>query len=374
MRLNLSFDLNDPEVQQALGFTERRRYVIRNLVPQGYEAYFQEQARYISAHTSTAIEGNPLSEADAMIVLVEGASADRPEEVEKVNLQEAYELIAQLAADKSVKVDEGLIRTLNSMALRGLPDVKARRRGTYRVGPSLIVDADTRQVRYRPPPPQWVPELMDGLVHDIQVWIKECPGPVAAALAHFGVISIHPFEDGNGRTARLVADMILDLTGWSVEGMLSISKVILDRRREYYDVLKATQGEDFREDLEAKPFLLFHTYALAGAAALLEERVVSFNKRRDDLVRRADRLLNTRQVTALMFMRDIGPLSSSVYARLTRSSPSSALADLTDMLNKAIVVRVGSGKGTRYRIHPRLQTVDEGQEIASLHPEERSTG
>src|SRR3990172_7669802 len=279
-----------------------------------------------------------------MILLVEGASADKPAEVEKVNLGEAYELIAQLAADKSVKVDEGLIRTLNSIALKGLPDVKALRRGTYRVGPSLIVDSDTREVRYRPPPPQWVPELMDGLVHHIQVWTRDCPGPVAAALAHFGVISVHPFEDGNGRTARLVADMILDLTDWTVDGMLSISKVILDRRGDYYGVLKETQGDDFREELDVTPFLRFHTQALAGAAALLEERVVSFNKRRDELVRRADRVLNVRQVTALMFMMAIGPVSSSVYARLTRSSPSSALADLTDMLNKAIVVRVGSGK------------------------------
>src|SRR4030042_4428953 len=111
MRINLHYDENEEDVLRGLGFFDRRRYAVRAMVPPGYEAYFQEQARYISAHTSTAIEGNPLGDETAMLVFVEGADARNPAAVEKVNLDEAYEFVAWLASDKSTKLDEGLIRT-----------------------------------------------------------------------------------------------------------------------------------------------------------------------------------------------------------------------------------------------------------------------
>jgi len=353
MRLNLYYDESDEVVVGRLDFFDRRRYVVRALIPPGYEAYFQEQARYISAHTSTAIEGNPLRDETAMLVFVEGADAHNPAAVEKVSLDQAYQFIALLASDKSTKVDEGIIRTMNSMALKGSPDHQARNRGKYRVAQNLIVDSTTREVRYRPPRPEWVPELMGQLATDIARWMEQHPAPVAAALAHFGLISIHPFDDGNGRTARLVADMVLDLKGWSIDGMLAISKVMLDKRSDYYAALREAQGEEFTENANATPFVRFHTDALGWAAALLEERVVTFSKRRDAWIRQFD-LLNPRQVTALMCMLDIGPLSTSVYARLTRSSQATALADLSQLLSLDVVVRDGAGRNTRYRLHPEL--------------------
>ena len=359
MRLNLSYDEDDQNTVSSLNFFDRRRYVVRAMVPPGYETYFQEQARYVSAHTSTAIEGNPLGDEAAMLVLVEGADAHNPAAMEKVNLNQAYEFIALLASDKSTKVDEGIIRTMNSMALKGLPDQQARNRGKYRVAPNLIVDATTREVRYRPPPPEWVSELMGHFVTDISRWMEQYPASIAAALAHFGLVSIHPFDDGNGRTARLVADMVLDLRGWSIDGMLAISKVMLDKRPDYYAALREAQGEEFIQDVNGTPFVRFHTAALGTAAALLEERVVMLNKRRDVWMSHLD-FLNPRQVTALMFMLDIGPLSSAVYARLTRSSQATALADLSQMLSQDIVVRQGAGRNTRYRINPKLEETSGG--------------
>lgn len=354
MRLNLSYDHSDQALNEQLGFIENRRYVIRALVPDGYESYFQQRARYISAHTSTAIEGNPLNEDEAMLVLAEGARSDDAAGLEKTNLEEAYELMSALTADKTTRIDEGIIRTINSMTLRGLPEHQARNRGRYRLGQNLIVDAVSREVRYRPPAPEEVSELMGGLVRDLDRWVREEPAPIAAALAHFGLVSIHPFDDGNGRMSRLVADMILDLTGWSIEGMLSVSSVLFGRRDDYYAALRTAQGDRFAEEVDATPFVRFHTDALVAAAANLEDHVVSFNKRRDEWGKGVGGALNSRQVTALMFMIDIGPMSSSTYARLTKSSQSSALADLADIVERGLAIREGGGRSTRYRAQPRV--------------------
>ncbi len=353
MRLNVYYTQDDHRILSDVEFMDRRRYVIRAMVPPGYETYFQEQARYASAHTSTAIEGNPLDDEAAMRVLAEGATADTPAAIEKLNLDQAYELMSLLSEDKSTQVDEGTIRTMNSLILKGLPENEARNRGKYRPGQNQLVDSVTREVRYRPPPPEWVPELMIGFVKDVNRWMVECPGPVAAALTHFALISIHPFDNGNGRTARLLADMVLDLKGWSIQGMLSISNVILNQRQEYYDTLRQAQGDDYVEMVDATPFVRFHTGVIATAAGLLEDRVVLFNKRRDSM-RNNLTFLNDRQVTGLMFMLDVGPLSTSVYARLTKSSQATALADLMSLVSHSAVVRDGAGRNTRYGLNPEL--------------------
>ncbi len=362
MKLQMHYNKEDGEIRDALDFIRNRSYVARAMIPEGYERYFQEQARYLSAHTSTAIEGNPIGQTRAMIVLIEGADPEQPNEVEKVNLEEAYELISWLSQDKTIKIDQGLLRTLNSMALKGLPDVQARRRGMYRLGPAVIVDSGSRQIRYRPPMAEELRDLMDGLIEEMERWTAEEEGPVAAALAHFGVISIHPFEDGNGRTARLVADMMLDLTSWSVNGALSANMVTLDRRMEYYDVLRQVQGEDFQERLDVTNFVKFQLDALSMAAVKLEEKVVWFNRRRDIVFTEVNGVLNPRQVTAMMFMHDLGPLSTSTYAKLTSSSQSSGLTDLAQMMGRGLVVKVGAGPSTRYKLSEHVWELLEGEQ------------
>jgi len=352
MRLNLTFDDAQPGRLQSL---RQRLYVARSLVPHGYESYFQERARFWSAHTSTAIEGNPLTDQAAMLVLVEG-EAGEPDEQEKVNLDEAYELIGLWAQEKQIRIDEGIIRGMNSMVLKGLPGRAAQSRGRYRLTTSAVVDAGTREVRYLPPPPEWVPELMARFAEDIALWVKDQPGPIAAALAHFGLISIHPFEDGNGRVARLLADLILSLTGSSADGMISVSGIIRGRLDAYYGALRAAQGRDFGEDVNVSPFIDFHNTALSDAAIDLEERAIRFSQHRDRLLESAHGVLNERQITGLMFMMDIGPLSSSTYARLTGSSQSSAQSDLLDLLRKEFAEKTGAGKNTRYRLSPPVRT------------------
>lgn len=350
MRLQLSVNDADGKIEEKIAFLQGRLYVARTMVPNGLESFFQQTARYTSVHTSTAIEGNPIGFQAAMLVLVEGASPDQPLEVEKVNLEEAYELMASLAEDKSTTVDQGIIRTVNSIVLKGLPDTKARSRGKYRVGGSVIVDASSGAIRYRPPPPQWVPELMDNFTRDLTGWIEEYPGPTAAALAHFGLISIHPFEDGNGRTARLIADMILNLTGFSADGMITMSKVFHDELPDYYAALREAQGEDFTQEVDATPFVRFHTDALATAAITLEEQAIRFDQLRKQFAVAVGDALNQRQVNGMMFITTIGPISTSHYARLTGTSQATALSDLNDLVERGHAVREGAGRSTRYKL------------------------
>lgn len=262
-----------------------------------------------------------------------------------------YELIAQVIQDPTTQIDHGLIRTLNSIILRGIPG-EERNRGRYRPGPSLIVDhRDHDIIRYRPSEPEYVNDLMDGLIADIRRWLEEdvYPPPVVAALAHFGIISIHPFDEGNGRTARLLADIILNQYGWSAEGMVSVSQAIMRDREAYYEALRETQGEEFAGELDVCPFVTYHTTTLDDAASKLEDTAINFRKMVEGFQGRVGGALNRRQPLGVLYMATIGPISTSNYSRVTETSGSSAFNDLQKLVKFGLAERVGSGRKTRYR-------------------------
>ena len=353
MKFTLTTDIGDIDADSLF----RRLYEVRTLIPGGYEPYFRERARYLSTLASAKVEGNPLGYEEARVVLSGEADPVRPEERELTNLWGAYELMGQLAADPTAGIDQGLLRAMNSLILKGLPEAMSRRRGQYRTGPSLIEDPESREIRYRPPPPAWVPDLMDRLVAHIQQWSAKqtYPPPVIAALAHVGLVSIHPFEEGNGRTARLLADMILHQAGWSAEGMLALNVVIWRNRDRYYQALRDTHGLDFQSAVDGTPFAGFHTDALSTAATMLEEFVVAFKGRQDAWRDEFGTRLNERQTLGLTYIIDTGSVSSSMYARLIGASPSTAYADLTHLVSCGAAVRTGKGRNTRYAVHPDLR-------------------
>lgn len=351
--LRLTFDesyCDGPELQGLAN----RLYATRALIAQGFEEIFRRRALYANAHSTVAIEGNPLSAEEALRVSVEGADPERPDEVEVANIEAAYELIYQIGPDPSVAVDQGLIRTLHSIVLKGLPGREAASRGRYRLGAAGVVRAGGRELVYLPPPPETVPELMAGVVEDIAGWRERYPPAVTAALAHFALVSVHPFEDGNGRTARLVSHMLLSGAG-DVAPLLTVNDAIWARREAYYRVLRETQGRDFRAELDVTPFLAFHTEALTAAAVSLEDEAVEFAQVRDRALQSMKGVLSERQGVGLMYVMafDRG-ISSSTYSEITGASSATASRDLSDLVSRGLFERAGRGKGTRYVLSDSL--------------------
>ena len=370
MRLSMRWDRRDDGVKDDLAEFDRRSSDCKTRVPLSYAEYFRQTAQYRSIALSDGLEDDPLGATVALHVLVEGANESEPAEARLKNLQEAHRLVQTLAPDPSVRVDVGLLRALNALIMRDLRALDPG--GRYRSGTTAIVDARTGEIRYRPPKPEHLPSLMDALVEDLNQWMSEgVPGPIVAALAHFGLVSIHPFPDGNGRTARLLADMILAQTANSIDGMLSVSEVLHRRLHEYYDSLRAVQGDDFQEELDVSDWVRQHTRWLREAASLLERRLLRHKQLLEFWKQNFGEVLNDRQQLGLMFAAEVRQLSSPLYARLTGTSTSRAKVDLNGLLQIGALDRVGRGPSTRYRIAPQwsavpasLQTdADEGGEL-----------
>jgi len=172
--------------------------LVRNL-----EDWFRVELTY----TSNAIEGNTLSRAETALVVEKGitvAGKSLKEHLEAVNHAQALELIKQLADRKRTALTEGHILDIHRLILQKIDDHNA---GRYRSIPVRIAGSTSVL-----PNPIKVPDLMSEYIRWLRA-IKDHPVKVAAD-AHFKLVTIHPFTDGNGRTARLVMNLLLTQAGY----------------------------------------------------------------------------------------------------------------------------------------------------------------
>jgi Fic family protein len=107
----------------------------------------------------------------------------------------------------------------------------------YRLAQNAVIDPETEEVLYLPPEAKQVPKLMKSLI----VWIKQhpdLPPPLLAAIVHLGINAIHPFYDGNGRTARLLTRWLLSQHGYDIHGLVCIEEYYVKNLAHYYRALE----------------------------------------------------------------------------------------------------------------------------------------
>jgi Fic family protein len=172
---------------------------------------------------------------------------------------------------------------------------------------------------------------------------------VKSGVAHLWFVTIHPFDDGNGRIARAIADMVLARSERSPQRFYSMSAQIRQERKAYYDILEATQKGDLDITRWLEWFLGCLSRAFEHAETILAtvltkarfwERFagVEFNERQRDIV---NRLLNGFE----------GKLTSSKWAKLAKCSQDSALRDIEDLIRKKVLAKdAAGGRSTSYSL------------------------
>jgi Fic family protein len=170
-----------------------------------------------------------------------------------------------------------------------------------------------------------------------------------AALAHLWFVTIHPFDDGNGRIARAIADMALARSEQSPQRFYSMSAQIRLERNAYYNILEATQ----KGNLDITEWLEWFLECLDRAIDGAEQTLAGVIHKARFWETFKDRPLNERQRKVINRLLDgfEGKLTSSKWAALTKSSPDTALRDINDLISKGIFVREpGGGRSTSYAL------------------------
>ena len=211
--------------------------------------------------------------------------------------------------------------------------------------------AGRERVHYEAPTADRLPGEMSAML----AWFNADQGtdPVLkAGLAHFRFVTIHPFEDGNGRISRAIADMALARAEGTGERFYSMSAQIEAEKKQYYLNLEQSQKGDTDITSWLEWFLSCLGRAIDGADEVLS-----------DVLRKArtwDKInsqfpINERQRRVINLLLDglEGKLSTSKYAKLANCSPDTALRDIGALIEKGILVQdEGGGRSTRYSLAP----------------------
>lgn len=226
-----------PSIARRLMEIEAARVVVEKTpLPPAVQAELTRRARVRATHFSTRIEGNRLTleEAEEVISHRRTHFAGRERDVAEVrNYWNALIRVEQWAA-KGRPVTEELVKRIHAIVMKG-PRSKPL---PYRDGQNVVRDSITGGIIYLPPEAKDVPSLMKELVS----WINAAenagvPGVIVAALAHYQFVTIHPYYDGNGRTARLLASLILHESGYGLDGLFSLEEYHSRDLEAYYNAL-----------------------------------------------------------------------------------------------------------------------------------------
>jgi Fic family protein len=222
--------------------------------------------------------------------------------------------------------------------------------GSYRTGEMQIVSGamGKEKVHYVAVPANKVPEEMDRFLQ----WFngKTIIDPVLkAAMAHFWFIIIHPFDDGNGRIARAIADMLLARADGTAERYYSMSGRIMVERKEYYAVLQKVQYSSG----DITDWISWFLHCLKNALAETETTVQKILRKSEFWKTHENTSLNGRQRLVLNKLLDgfDGKLQSSKWARIAKCSPDTALRDIKDLMEKGILRQEQQGgRSTNYEL------------------------
>jgi fido (protein-threonine AMPylation protein) len=304
-------------------------------------------ARSATVSGSTGIEGNPLGPEEVDEVLSGGTVDASPEAIREVeNYNRALELSRDLATRPGFRWSHEVIQVINRTVMDGLPH---ETRGRYR-------SEDVTVGLYRPPSHLLIEKLMGSFVQWLQA-ARDTP-LVRAALAQLNLIAIHPFEDGNGRTARLLSAIEMIRDGAVAPELISV-EAYLRRNRDGY-ILALQEAIGYTYDPENHPATSWLDYYTRISLDRLESR-----NRIDDALP-----ADLGEITAVL--RDaedpadwaptllaarVAPLRTNVVARLAGRSAPVVRAELGRMVRRDWLRAEGRTRGRRYLPSDRLEAV-----------------
>lgn len=216
-------------------------------------------------------------------------------------------------------------------------------------GPMQVVSGPIgrERVHYEAPASE---RLNDEMASFLEWFETATPDPVLkAGIAHLWFVTIHPFDDGNGRIARAIADLALARAEGTAQRFYSMSAQIRTERKAYYDMLESTQ----KGGMDITPWLMWFIGCLDRAFDGAETILASVMQKARFWETVADQPLNDRQRKVINRLLDgfEGKLTNAKWAAITKASSDTALRDINDLVQRGILVKdAAGGRSTSYSL------------------------
>jgi len=339
------------EVAQCLIRIEAARQAVAYLpITPSVLASLRESARLFSTHYSTMIEGNLLTQEQVGKVLeqAEHFPGRERDEHEVLGYYTALEAVERMALEPK-PLAQNQIRTIHALVMGG--GAKKMKPSPYRDGQNVIRDSRSRGIVYMPPEAGDVPQLMGEMVEWLNRSEKEgLPCPLRAALAHYQFATIHPYYDGNGRTARLLTTLVLHRGGYDLKGLYSLEEYYARNLGEYYRALSVGPSHNYYFGRSEADLTGWLEYFCAGMAHSFEavkrtaqEAAAGGLADQSQAIRRLD----PRQRRVLELFRERETITSREIEELFNISPRTARGLLKAWAESGFLVVVNPSKKSR---------------------------
>ncbi len=348
---------------------EAAREVIMNapLVP-AWEQKFREEAIIRTVHHGTHIEGNALNFTEAAKVIAGQEVVARERDVQEVlNARKTLEFINRFQnadnepkligeqvsqVEKEIieraqgKISEEVILYMHRLiANKLLPEEQL---GDYRKIQVVVKNSQTGEITFRPPPALEVPFLVRALLEFLNTTDSETLHPaLKAGIAHYELVRIHPFVDGNGRLARAVATLSLFLDGYDTKKFFALEEHYDRDAMLYYSSLQAVE----KQGGVLTSWLEYFVEGLAIEFTRVKEKVLALSR---DLKLKKElggeqMALTPRQIKIVEYIQNTGFLQNKAFFELfPMISEDTVLRELKDLVDKGIIKKEGVTKGARY--------------------------
>ena len=227
MMFEPNFKYTTKIVNNLIESTSAKEIILNAYLVPKWEVSLRRDALITAAHSSTAIEGNPLT-LDEVSELAKGRQvmATRKAKQEVLNYLNVLENIERYADDDRFITENGILKMHKELTKDTLD--KPGYEGRYREVQVYVGNRITGEVIFMPPPPQDIPGLMKGLLNWLNSEDSHQLNPVlVAGISHYEFVRVHPFVDGNGRTARALATLLLYLREFDIKRFFALD--------DYYD-------------------------------------------------------------------------------------------------------------------------------------------
>ncbi len=346
-----------PSLSQLLMSIEASRQAVMEL-PVDVEMLtsLRETARLMATHYSTQIEGNRLTQVQVKETLTGARFPGRSrDEAEVKNYYRAIQEVERLSEEL------GPIRETDIQNVHGLVMNGRLSPTPYRDGQNVIRDSNSGSIVYMPPEASDVPSLMAELVD----WIgneterSELPIPIIAALAHYQFATIHPYYDGNGRTARLLTTLILHKTGYGLKGIYSLEEYYARNLSGYYAALTVGGSHNYylgRAEADVTGFINYFCSGMAEAFTAIRAQAVKASARGTADQRPLLRFLDPKQRRLLTLFQRQGTATTDEIALHLGLSRRTVVALCRDWLrDEFLALNDPSRKNRSYRLAPTYE-------------------
>jgi len=332
------------KIVRLLARISAAREVILNspLIPK-WEAALRREAIIRSAHSSTSIEGNRLS-LEQVSELAQGREvmATRKDKKEVLNYLGVLEKIGELVKEDSI--NEKDILNIHRILTKGTLD-NPLDCGVYRNRYVVVANRLTGEVFFRPPQNEEVPGLIKNLVE----WIssdetKELDPIIEAGIVHYEFVRIHPFVDGNGRTARVLATLILYKRGFDTKQFFCLDDYYDSDRQAYY---RALQSVD-QKTLDLTNWLEYFVEGVNVNIETVKERVIRLSSERLRKTKTGQIALTERQMRIVEKIIQSKSIAIGDVAKMFDVTRQAALKEINKLVDLEVVKLVGKGRGAHY--------------------------